>query len=351
VLGAPAAAFQITNAKLYIGGPNSCSSEGFNDPGKLADGVTVATATMDFTLNTGTNTLTLVVTNTSPVSAGVLNPLITIIGFNAPVQVTGMTLTSQTAAIGTPAFNLTFDSNLMSNPNPNGEDGFGAFSAELDNPGGVNGAIANAAADTVSGSPVTGPVTFTFSLTGNLAGVTATDFITAFSVIPPGNKPVHGVMHFQAGGPQSTSAFISDGSEQCFLVRAQSPGNNIWVGPDPSQYNFATQLGAVVDFFGVTMESPFMIELPPITGPKKARRTDRQVLQRFSVQVFMWNPEVFPGNPEQFTPGMDVTIYTDGFVRTVPFGSKDNMDIQAQLVTLPDGRTFLSFPFQINGFS
>jgi hypothetical protein len=348
LLGSSAAAFQVTNASLNIGGPNSCSSEGFNDPGKLADGVTVATAKFDFTLDAGTNTLTLVVTNTSPVTVGVLNPLITQIYFNAPVQVTGMTLTNQTAAVGTPAFSLTFDANLMANPNPNGADGFGAFSAALDNPNGVNGAIANAAADTVAGSPVTGPATFTFSLTGNLAGVTATDFTSAFSVVPPGNKPAHGVCHFQAGGPQSSSAFISDGSEQCFLVRGQSPGNQLWGGIAPSGHQFQTQIGGVVDYFGVTMESPFMVELPPITGPQKGRRFERQVLQRFAVQVFMWNPDDFPGNPEQYTPGIDVTIYTDGFVRTVPFGSNDNIDIQAEVVNLVDGRTFLTFPFQID---
>lgn len=347
-LGSSAAA-QLTASTLYIGGDNSCSSEGFNDPGLLADGQTVATATMKLTLNAGTNTLTAEVTNTSPVITGVLNPLITIIAFNTPPAVTGMTLTNQTAASGTPNFVLTFDANLSSNPNPNGEDGFGAFNVELDNPNGVNGAIANAAADTVAGSPVIGPATFTFSLVGNLSGVTASDFTGSFSKTPPGNKPAHGVMHFQAGGPNSTSAFISDGSEECYIVRAQSPGVEHWGGVAPSGHDFPTQLGGVYEYNGVTMEVPFMLEIPAPTGPSKTRRVERTVVDRFTVQVFMWNPDMFPLHPQQHTNGLEITIYSDGAVRSVPYGTKDNIDIHAEIVRLPDGRHFLTVPFAING--
>jgi hypothetical protein len=342
------AAAQITNSTLHIGGPDSCSSEGFNDPGKLADGVTVATATFDFTLDAGTNELTLTVTNTSPVTAGVLNPLITAIYFNAPVQVTDMSLSDQTAAMGTPAFDLSFDADLMLPPNPNGADGFGAFSAELDIQG-INGAIANAAADTTAGTPVIGPAVFTFSLTGNLAGVEAADFSGAFSVIPPGDKPVHGVCHFQAGGPDSTSAFISDGSEECFLVRGSARGTEAWAGSAPSYHAFSTQLAGIVDSFGVTMESPFQVQLPRASFAARGKARQLEVVERFSLQVFMWNPAAFPENPEQYTRGYDVTIYGNGTFDAVPFGSKDNIDLQIEAVTLPDGRRFLRFPFQISG--
>ena len=64
-LGAQAAA--QTTASINIGGRNSCSSEGFNDPGLLSDGITEASATYEFTLDSDAATLCVEVTNTPPV--------------------------------------------------------------------------------------------------------------------------------------------------------------------------------------------------------------------------------------------------------------------------------------------
>ena len=59
LLGASASAGE-TQASLMIGGPGSSSSEGFNDPGLLADGVTEASATLDLTFDDVTGDLTIV---------------------------------------------------------------------------------------------------------------------------------------------------------------------------------------------------------------------------------------------------------------------------------------------------
>ena len=167
-----------TTSTIKVGGPGSCSSEGFNDPGLLADGVTEASADMDFTFDDATGELTLVVTNTSPVLVGVNNPVITQIFFNVPLGITDVQLVDHFSNAGVaPSFDMTFDSDLMTNPNPNGAATFGAFSVELRTTNGVNNSIGNPDADTFSPANVSlSPTTFEMQVTGNYAGLTADDF-------------------------------------------------------------------------------------------------------------------------------------------------------------------------------
>jgi len=340
---------QVTSSTVKVGGPGSCSSEGFNDPGRLADGVTEASATYALTLDAGAKVLTAVVTNTSKVVPGVNNPLLTDVYFNAPVQVTAMSLSSQSSAGGQqPAFALTFDADLFSNPNPNGADGMGAFCVRLQDTGNIEGAIANQDADIWVKPPAQlalGATTFVLDLTGNLAGVTASDFTGAFSKTPPGNKPSHAVGHFQAGGVDSVSAFISDSPEECFLVMSNQPGSSTWIGPDPTEYGFGTQLGQISEYYGVTVQAPLMIRLPE----RKLHLLAPQVWQQFSLQVLMWNPAFSPTNPEQYSGGMKVTIYEDGSFRVSKFGSEDGISVSTKIVRVADGRRYLSFPFTIAG--
>lgn len=244
---------QITTHSVTIGGPASCSSAGFNDPGLLDDGLTPASATYVFTLDAGTNTLTLVVRNTSPVTLGVPNPLLTDLFFNTPTQVTAVGLVSQTSTSGVaPSYALSFDADLATNPNPNGADGFGAFSVALSDTGNIQGTIANPNADTYTVAAALlaiSPCTFTLSLTGNLAGLTAVDFTTRLSVIPPGNKPSRAVGKFQAGGAASASAFINDGhgcpSSGTSTVLGSPCGGTLAVSPPvPGGFSTVTYTGS-----------------------------------------------------------------------------------------------------------
>ncbi|HKB15912.1 MAG TPA: hypothetical protein VKF62_07590, partial [Planctomycetota bacterium] len=117
------AAATVTNATVSIGGLGGFTSCGAQNPPVICDGVTPATADLDFVYDDGVSppTLSVTVTNTSPVTPGVGNPLITNIYFNVPVgAVSGLTL------VGGPAgWSLNFDANLAANPNPNGADGMG----------------------------------------------------------------------------------------------------------------------------------------------------------------------------------------------------------------------------------
>lgn len=245
---------QITTHSITIGGPASCSSAGFNNPGLLDDGLTQASATYVFTLDAGASTLTLEVRNTSPVVAGVQNPLLTDLFFNTPTQITAVSLVSQTSTAGvTPSYALTFDANPASNPNPNGAGVFGAFSVALSDTGNIQGTIANPNADTYTVAAALlalSPCTFTLSLTGNLAGLTAVDFTSRLSSIPPGNKPSRAVGKFQAGGVAGASAFINEGlpcpSNGTSTVLGSPCGGTLAVSPPvPGGFSTVTYGGSI----------------------------------------------------------------------------------------------------------
>jgi hypothetical protein len=206
---------QITTDSIVLGGPGSQASSGFDDPGLLDDGLTEASAVYVFTLDVGAATLEVEVTNTSPVVVGVQNPLLTDVYFNVPAAITGMTLSSQSAIAGVPpAYAFTFDADRTDGSGTLQADGFGAFSVELADTGNIQGTIANPDADTYTvpaAQLAISPVTFTFSLTGTLAGLTATDFLEELSHIPPGSRPSFAVAKFQAGGVAGASGYINEG--------------------------------------------------------------------------------------------------------------------------------------------
>jgi len=200
----------VTQDTLTIGGPGSCSSEGTQDPGLLSDDATPASAEVVFTLDTGAQTLELVVTNTSPVTGGVNNPLLTRLYFNVPAAVTGMSLASQSSSGGvTPEVELDLDDQ--------GAGLFGSFDACLHDTGNIQGSIANPDADTYTVDAdklAQSPVRFTLALSGDLDGLEASDFTELLSTIPPGSKPSHAVGKFQAGGDEDASAYLNQG-ETC----------------------------------------------------------------------------------------------------------------------------------------
>ncbi len=205
VLVLPLTVHAQTTSKVIIGGQGSCASTGFNNPGLLDDGATPGEAVYTFTLDTLNSELTLVVDNTSPVTSGDPNPVITDVYFNLPSAITGISLTSQSGSGGAaPSYSLATNKKA---------DGFGFFSVELSNGGGVSGGISNPSADTLgvpAGSNVVSPVTFTMELTGNLSGLTAASIVGTFSTSAP-NKPAVAVAKFQAGGPMGASGFIAEG--------------------------------------------------------------------------------------------------------------------------------------------
>ncbi len=213
---ATSASAGVTTTTKSIGGAGGLSSCGTANPPTLCDGVTLATATFDFAYDDVTKILTLTVTNTSPVTAGVPNPLLSEIYFNVPAfAAVGLTLLTQSTEGGgpDPGFTLGFDPDLNDGQNDNTAPGFCAFNSKLDHISETPGGIANALADTISapeGTYVVGPVTFTFQVGGPPAtGVGAASYSSSFSQIPPGNFRVNVVGKFKAGGPSEASGAMS----------------------------------------------------------------------------------------------------------------------------------------------
>lgn len=204
---------QPTTQSLVIGGGGARGCQGTQDPPQLSNG-TIATATFDFTYDDITHVLTLVVSNSSPVTTGVPNPLITRMAFNLPHEaVTGVRLLSQTGAAGpAPDFDLEVDANVFAPPNLSlacmGD--FGVLLTE-DN---IRRGIGNPLADTYAappGSVVIGPVTFRMRLDGpGVGSLSAQSIALGFSRFAPAYQ-VNAACKFQGGGANGDgSGFISN---------------------------------------------------------------------------------------------------------------------------------------------
>ena len=213
ILGSFAAA-QTTTATRLIGGPGGLTSCGAFNPPTLCDGITQASASVQFTYNAATTTLTLAVDNTSPVTTGVVNPVMTSLYFNVPVgAVNAIALTGQSAAGATqPGWTLTFDSDLQALPNPNFVHPFGRFNACLF--GNPSNGIANPLADTLAvppGSEIIGPVTFQFAVTpATGATLNASTFANAFSITNAAGKNVNTAAHFNLDACGGSSGCLSN---------------------------------------------------------------------------------------------------------------------------------------------
>ncbi len=166
---------------------------------------------------------------------------------------------------------------------------------------------------------------------------------------------------------------------ECFLViGAPQPGDAAFA---PYSHEFATQVGAVEQWFPVLLDDipEFVIwEAPPsmraslagvdptgsahgnqLGGSLGANVLDDLDIstfadplpKQFTAQVLMWNPQVFPSNPEQFTHGLVVRVQPSGRVVTVPYGTSDGgMELWAETYWDDRGRKVLRLPFSIPGF-
>ncbi len=164
---------------------------------------------------------------------------------------------------------------------------------------------------------------------------------------------------------------------ECFLVIGPAPGSEPFVAIG---HEFTTQVGAIEQSFPVFMEDipEFVIwEAPPsmrasVHGLGSAGGGAQQPLggtsaghgkghllppeddplpQVFFAQVLMWNPQVFPGNPEQYTHGLAVTVMPNGRVFTAPYGTSDGgLMLWAETDWNDQGQKVLRLPFSIPGF-
>lgn len=225
----------VSSTTVAVGGLGAGGCQNADNPPTLSDG-SPANASVTFGYDRTTEQLTLVVENTTPVTPGVQNPLLTQIFFNLPrLAVTGATLVSQTGSGGaTPNFSLALDLDTTTGSSPNWVGCFGAFSACLKkNGGGVNGGIANAAADSPAGPPnghVDGPVTFVIQLAGPGVGNLTAGAFSGLRSVKSNGAAANVAIKFQ-GGAQGGSGFIGD------VVDCSAAG---WVVGEPKIGNTVT---------------------------------------------------------------------------------------------------------------
>jgi hypothetical protein len=142
---------------------------------------------------------------------------------------------------------------------------------------------------------------------------------------------------------------------ECYLVFGIGPGSQAFTS---AGHTWQTQLSGISNYEPTLMEDLPALQIPPYPSgsgaPSGIRRLPRAWAQdvpfeQFAVQVLMWNPEVFPSNPEQHSQVLSVVVWTSGLVDTSLSGTRDNIDVFAETLWA-DGAHYLRFPFQIEGF-
>lgn len=134
---------------------------------------------------------------------------------------------------------------------------------------------------------------------------------------------------------------------ECFLVLGAGPGSEAFAG---ATHSWDTYLSSVTNSFAVTLDDIPSFPLPHTTHDRIALQQPVPV-GTFSAQVLMWNPDEFPDNPEQFTAGLRVIMWSNGRVTGRRYGSSDGMELTLETYReTASGQRFLRFPFSIDGF-
>jgi len=129
---------------------------------------------------------------------------------------------------------------------------------------------------------------------------------------------------------------------ECFLVlgRSSLPGSFAGAG-----HTWSTHVSEITSSYAVLME-----QLPafpvPLEAPRgKVRRLPTPVGD-LHAQILLWNPDVFPTNPEQWSEGLHVTLWSDGTFTSERYDSKNGITIRMEVFE-ESGERFVRFPFTL----
>ncbi len=130
----------------------------------------------------------------------------------------------------------------------------------------------------------------------------------------------------------SSTCTVTITSAECHLLVSGGVGNS-----DQSIFGhlYNTQLAGLRHSYPVTM-----VDMPSFGWD--------QLPQTMTVQVVMYNPLMFPTNPDQFSRAMRVTKTGFGTVSTEYFGNRDGIGLRADVFTV-NGQPRIRFPFRIDG--
>ena len=138
---------------------------------------------------------------------------------------------------------------------------------------------------------------------------------------------------------------------ECFLVFGSGPG----VTPfNPAGgHTFWTQVEDIDGFQPVLLddlgELPLEVIKPSFGATLIGDYSDPTPVQSFAAQVLMWNPQVFPQQPEQSSYGLMVYVFGNGHFLTRRFGTGTGMDLWVERGLNASGEPVLRFPFTIPG--
>jgi hypothetical protein len=142
---------------------------------------------------------------------------------------------------------------------------------------------------------------------------------------------------------------------ECHLVVGQNQGVDSFTA---FGHTWSTQVNGIVEHYPVWLDDIPEFVLPGFVPNGRGVQTARSQVHgqqamvpvaEYHVEVLMWNPQVFPSNPEQNSNGLSVTVWANGDVTAVNYGSRDGMTVSYEVVTQPGGVRTLRFPFTIDG--
>jgi hypothetical protein len=157
--------------------------------------------------------------------------------------------------------------------------------------------------------------------------------------------------------PQPTDATdsiaTSEAVSECFLVLGRGRGEaDIRIAGN----TFHTQLEEITSFYAVAMDNvpSFPIGVAPAAaagGPVQSAAPlefgERQPVRLFA-QVLMYNPQVFPQNPAQWSEGLGLEILPSGALRAASYGTLNGMHLDPRPY-VDGGEQRLTFVFTIDG--
>lgn len=192
---------------------------------------------------------------------------------------------------------------------------------------------------------------------------------TGISSLTLGDRDANAVVnvYFTADIDTAGTSSSSDDVEGFFCLAVEAPECFLVMGPGlgqssvkPGNHWFVSDLSEITASWAVSFDDVATVVIPaslPVTAVAGAQLpggglgpVQELLLDEFVVQVLMWNPYVFPGQPEQWSEPLHVQVTTAGRVRVTPLGDGAGMGLSAEVSKGPDGETLLSFPFSIDGF-
>jgi hypothetical protein len=155
-------------------------------------------------------------------------------------------------------------------------------------------------------------------------------------------------------GESSTCTFTVEVTSECHLVLGTGPGSSQHT---IDGHTYSLELASVLESHPTLMETLPGIRLfpPPHAGQAAPSSTIRRAhgwtnaVREVYAQVVMWNPPVFPANPEQHSVVLHAVVRSDGSILTEVSGTQDGIHIQAETFVDAEGWIAVRFPFTIDG--